>query len=136
MDVEVFLSGSNTYVRNFRYVPTAHAQNRSRDKLESYNTPKQCPFLRPNYILAPTSFVTLRAWLEKPGGGTGRDLPLRVPLFPFPGCDLGDPIYNENGPFLLLLNCFFSNCNNCIGGFGPFETLEDPFPRGPPLPRA
>ena len=28
----------------------------------------------------------------------------------------------------------FSNCNSCIGGFGPLETLEDPFPRGPPEP--
>ena len=27
---------------------------------------------------------------------------------------------------------FFSNCSSCIGGFGPFETLGDPFPRGPP----
>ena len=32
------------------------------------------------------------------------------------------------------LGLFFSNCNNCIGGFGPFETLGDPFPRGPPKP--
>ena len=30
----------------------------------------------------------------------------RAPLIPFPGCDPGDPIYNENGPFLLLLDCF------------------------------
>ena len=40
------------------------------------------------------------------GGGTGRDLPLRAPLIPFPGWDPGVPIYNENGPFLLLLDCF------------------------------
>ena len=31
----------------------------------------------------------------------------------------------------LGLHFFFSNCNNCIGGFGPFETLGDPFPGGP-----
>ena len=31
----------------------------------------------------------LYAWLEKPGGGGP-----------------GGPIYNENGPFLLLLDCF------------------------------
>ena len=48
-------------------------------------------------------------WLEKPGaggGGAGRDLPLRAPSIPFPGWDPGGPIYNENGPFLLLLDCF------------------------------
>ena len=39
-------------------------------------------------------------------GGTGRDLPLRVPLISLPGWDPGDPIYNENGPFLLLFDCF------------------------------
>ena len=40
-------------------------------------------------------------------------------------------IYNENGPFFASLGLFFSTCNSCIGGFGPFETLTDPFPRGP-----
>ena len=31
-------------------------------------------------------------WLEKPGGGgTGRDLPLRAPVIPFPGWDPGGP---------------------------------------------
>ena len=34
----------------------------------------------------------------------------------------------------VLLGLFFSNCNSCIGGFGPFVTLGDPFPRGPPRP--
>ena len=29
-----------------------------------------------------------------------------APLIPSPGWDPGDPIYNENGPFLLLLYCF------------------------------
>ena len=72
-------------------------------------------------------------WLEKPGGGgTGRDLPLRAPLVSLPGWDLGGgPIYNENGPFLLLLDCFPEiTLVVGIGGFGPFETLEDAFPRG------
>ena len=32
------------------------------------------------------------------------------------------------------LGLFFSNCKSCIGGFGPFETFGDPFPRGPPRP--
>ena len=32
------------------------------------------------------------------------------------------------------LGPFFSNSNSCIGGFGPFETLGDPSPRGPPRP--
>ena len=41
------------------------------------------------------------------GGENGRDLPLRAPLFPFPGWDPGGcTIYNENGPFLLLLDFF------------------------------
>ena len=42
------------------------------------------------------------------GGGTGRNLPLRTPLIIFPGWNPGDPIgiCNENGPFLLLLDCF------------------------------
>ena len=41
-------------------------------------------------------------------GGTGRDLPLRAPLISLPGWDPGGggPIYNKNGPFLLLLDCF------------------------------
>ena len=39
-------------------------------------------------------------------GGTGRDLPLRAPLAPFPGGDQGVPIYNENGPIFLSFNCF------------------------------
>ena len=34
------------------------------------------------------------------------------------------------GPFYFFLTVF-SNCNSCIGGFGPFEILGDPFPRGP-----
>ena len=41
-------------------------------------------------------------------GETGRDLPLRAPLIPFPGWTREGPIYNENGPFLLHLDCFFS----------------------------
>ena len=44
---------------------------------------------------------------ETGGGGTGRDLPLRAPLIPFPGWDRGGGvIYNENEPFLLLFDCF------------------------------
>ena len=27
------------------------------------------------------------------------------PIIPFPGWDQGDPVYNENWPFLLLLDC-------------------------------
>ena len=32
-----------------------------------------------------------KAWLEKPGGGTGSDLPLRSPLIPVPRWDPGRP---------------------------------------------
>ena len=56
----------------------------------------------------------------------------RAPLISFPG---GDPIYNENGPFLFLLNCFFTNCHSCLCGFGHFETLGpflSRFPRPSP----
>ena len=67
-------------------------------------------------------------------GGTGRDLPLRAPSIQFPGWHPGGPIYNENGPFLLLLGCFLAIAIVVIGGFGPFETLGDPFPQGPPRP--
>ena len=73
-------------------------------------------------------------WLEKPGW-TGRDLPLRTPLIPSPGWDRGDPIYNENGPLLLLLDCFSATAIVVgIGGFGPIATFGNPFPRGPPRP--
>ena len=82
-------------------------------------------------ILLPYLFQVLQHQIMAgETGGTGRDLPLRAPLISLPGWDPGGPIYNENVPFLLLWDCFFSNCNSCIGGFGPFETLEDPFPRG------
>ena len=39
-------------------------------------------------------------------GGTWKDLPFRAPSIPFPGWDPGGPTYNENGLFLLLLDCF------------------------------
>ena len=45
----------------------------------------------------------------------------------------GDPIYNENRPFLLLLSCYSTIAIVCIGGFGPVETLGALFlevPRG------
>ena len=38
---------------------------------------------------------------ETGGGGAGRDLTLRAPLNPVPGCDPGEPICNENGPLLV-----------------------------------
>ena len=64
------------------------------------------------------------------GGGTGRDLPLRAPLIPLPGWDPGTQYITKWALFTSLW-LFFSNCNSCIGGSGPFETLRDPFPRGP-----
>ena len=66
------------------------------------------------------------------GGGGGEDLPLRAPLISFPGWDRGDPIYNENGPFLLFLDCFSAIAIIVgIGGFGPFETLGTLYLEGP-----
>ena len=61
--------------------------------------------------------------------GGGGDLPLRAPLIPFPGWDLG-----PKWALFTSLGLFFSNCNSSIGSFGPFETLGDTFPRGPPRP--
>ena len=78
------------------------------------------------------------ALLEKPGGGergTGRDLPLRAPLIPFPGRDPGDLIYNENGPFLLLLNCFSAIAMVALAvlqGPGDIWALFLEGPQGPP----
>ena len=76
----------------------------------------------------------LRAWLEKPGG-LGGIFPSGPHQFHFLGGTRGTQyIYiTKMGPFTSL-GLFFSNCNSCIGGFGPFETLEDPFPRRPPGP--
>ena len=37
------------------------------------------------------------------------------------------------GPFYFFWTVF-SNCSSCIGGFGPFEALGDPFPGGPLRP--
>ena len=67
-------------------------------------------------------------------GVTGRDLPLRAPSIPFPGWDPGWTNTWRKWALFTSLGLFFSNCNSCIGGFGPFETLGDPFPRGPPRP--
>ena len=49
-----------------------------------------------------------KPWLEKPGGGGGdREGPSPPGPISFTSWgDLGGPIYNENGPFLLLLDCF------------------------------
>ena len=53
----------------------------------------------------------------------------------------GGTEYITKWALLTSLGLFFSNSNSCIGvrisykgGFGPFETLGDPFPRGPPRP--
>ena len=67
------------------------------------------------------------AWPEKPGGPGGTFLS-GPHKFHFLGETRGDPIYNENCPFLLLFDCFSAIS---IGGFGPFETFGDPFPRRP-----
>ena len=67
-------------------------------------------------------------------GGTGRDLPLRAPLIPFPVWDPGGTQYITKWALFTSLGLFFSNCNSCIGGFSPFKTLGDPLPRGPQRP--
>ena len=72
------------------------------------------------------------SWLEKPGW-TGRTFPSGAPLIPFPGWDPGTQYITKMDPFYFSWTVF-SNCNSCIGGFRPFDTLGDPFPRGPPRP--
>ena len=42
----------------------------------------------------------------------------------------GGQYITKRGHFYFFLTVF-SNFNSCIGGFRPFETLGDPFPRGP-----
>ena len=101
------------------------------------------PFFPCNAHLKPriqgsTAYST-DSWLEEPGD---RELPGPSPPGPINSISWVGPggpntyMYNENGPFLASLGLFFSNCNgcSCIGGFGHFETLRDPFPRGPPRP--
>ena len=44
------------------------------------------------------------------------------------------PLHITKWALFTSLGPFFSNSNSCIGGFGPLETLGDPFPRGPPRP--
>ena len=64
------------------------------------------------------------------GGGTGRDLP-SGPINSISSVGPGGPIIYRKCFFFITLRLFFSNYNSCTGGFGPFETLGDPFPRGP-----
>ena len=66
-------------------------------------------------------------------GEPGGTFPSGAPLIPFPGWDPGTQYITKMDPFYFSWTVF-SNCNSCIGGFGPFDTLEDPFPRGPPRP--
>ena len=70
---------------------------------------------------------------ETGGDREGLPPPPRVPLIRFPYIYQGTLYITKMGPFTSL-GLFSSNCNNCIGGFGPFEILGDPFPRGPPRP--
>ena len=72
----------------------------------------------------------MSTWLEKPWW-TGRDLPLRAPVIPSPGWDRGDLIYNENGPFLLLLDCFSATAIVVWVVLGPLMHLGTLFLEGP-----
>ena len=66
-------------------------------------------------------------WLEKPGGGTGGTFPSGPHQFHFLGGTRGTQ-YITKWALFTYLGLLFSNCNSSIGGFRPFETLEDPFP--------
>ena len=62
--------------------------------------------MKVTFILFP-----IKKYVPTIAGETGADRegpspPPRAPSIPFPGWDPGGPIYNENGPFLLLLDCF------------------------------
>ena len=53
------------------------------------------------------------------GGGTGRDLP-QGPINSISWGGLGGHNIYRRWVLLLLLNCFFSSCHSCIGGFSLF----------------
>ena len=67
------------------------------------------------------------------GGGPGGTFPSGPHKFHFLGGTGGTQYITKMDPVYLSW-AVFSNCNSCIGGFGPFETLVDPFPRGPQRP--
>ena len=63
-------------------------------------------------------------------GGPGGTFP-RAPSITFPGRDQGEPIYNENGPFLLLLDCFLAIAIIAWVVLGPLRHLGALFLEGP-----
>ena len=63
-----------------------------------------CSLTRSFPLPTPLFLFPPHGWRNR--GGTGGDIPLRAPLIQFSGWGQGDPIYNENGPFLLFLDCF------------------------------
>ena len=68
------------------------------------------------------------------GGGPGGTYPSGPHKFRFLGGTRGTQYITKMGPFCFpwtvftSLGLFFSICNSCIGGFGPFKTLGIPFP--------
>ena len=86
-------------------------------------------------VIAPPYHAQIKSCImEKPGGGEpGGTFPSGPHQFHFLGGTRGDQYITKMGSFYFSW-IVFSNCNSCIGDFGPFETLGDPFPRGPPRP--
>ena len=66
------------------------------------------------------------------GGGGGPSPPCPINSISWVGP--GGTRYIPKWALFTSFGLFFSNCNSCIGGFGPFATLKDPFPRGTPRP--
>ena len=75
---------------------------------------------------------TCDLWPEKPGDREGPSPPGPINSISWVGP--GGPSIQRKWILFTSLGVLFSNYNSCIGVFGPFETLGDPFPRGPPRP--
>ena len=71
-----------------------------------------------------------QSWLEKPGEGGGEEGPSpgSINSIFWGGGPGRSNNYIEKIVLFTSLELLFSNCHSCIGGFGPFEILGDPFP--------
>ena len=70
-------------------------------------------------------------------GETGRDREGPSPPGPINSISWvgpGGPKVKGKWTLFASLGLFFSNCNSCIGSFGPFETLGSLYLEGPPRP--
>ena len=84
-----------------------------------------------HFALSTQAYNALMAG-ETGGDWEGPSLPGPINLISWVGP--GGTRYIPKWVLFTSFGLFFSNCNSCIGGFGPFASLKDPFPRGPPRP--